>query len=115
MAHTVTRPQAQRRLHAEPLTAWRGWLVYGHCASGHAPGPQTVEALLAFPDGPKTIGHLLHRLRCPQCGAPPEGLALRRNVQSQTWVTVQLPAHLEMRRDEQTDLPGTVRVEWWRR
>ena len=38
MAYTVTRRRAQRRLPVEPLTAWRGWLLYGRCASGHTPG-----------------------------------------------------------------------------
>ncbi|HWX50113.1 MAG TPA: hypothetical protein VNZ61_18865 [Roseomonas sp.] len=70
-----------------------------------------MESLLALPHPPATVGDLLTRLRCPQCGKPPAGLALRQNAHSQTWVPVKLPAHLE---DESDGMPGTVRVAWWR-
>lgn len=115
MAHTLSREKALRRLHAEPLSAWRGWLVYARCTGGHRPRAMSVDAVLALPNPPATVGQLLHRLRCRACGAPPEGMALRQGVDSPVWVTVRLPAHLERQMQEPPGMPGTVRVAWWRR
>jgi len=112
MAHTISREQRQRRLRAEPLSSWRGWLVYVRCVADHPPSTQPLDALLALPNPPATVGDLLRRLRCRQCGKPPAGVALRQSARSQVWMPLKLPAHLE----EQSDgMPGTARVAWWRR
>ncbi|HWX50527.1 MAG TPA: hypothetical protein VNZ61_20975 [Roseomonas sp.] len=64
MAHTLSREKAQRRLLAEPLTAWRDWLVCARCLAGHLASPQPMDGLLAMPRPPETLGRLLNRMRC---------------------------------------------------